>query len=178
MKPKRHRTKQLKHIISNELFDYYISKTGYVVRYSRVTGHKNIFEGHVVGSTGYVRVSILEKSYFMHRLVALAFIPNPNDLPTVDHINGDKSNNHVSNLRWLSYSDNTKATPKCLHKSNCNPKRIKINDIEFSSLGEGSKYIISFGRGKFNTVRKELRKFIQGKRPSWKMYGKFKIEKL
>jgi len=42
----------------------------------------------------------------VHRLVALAFIPNPDSLPDVNHIDGDKSNNVVENLEWVSVSDN------------------------------------------------------------------------
>lgn len=40
-----------------------------------------------------------------HRLVAEAFIPNPDGKPTVDHIDGDRQNNDVSNLRWATYSE-------------------------------------------------------------------------
>ena len=42
----------------------------------------------------------------LHRLVAEAFLPNPNNLPEVDHIDRDKSNNTVSNLRWTTISQN------------------------------------------------------------------------
>lgn len=43
-----------------------------------------------------------------HRLVALAFIPNPGNLKEVDHINSDRMDNRVANLRWLSSSENTR----------------------------------------------------------------------
>lgn len=58
-------------------------------------------------SNGYARVHFqFKKTFLLHRLVASAFIPNPKNLATVNHIDGDKTNNHVSNLEWSSYSDN------------------------------------------------------------------------
>jgi hypothetical protein len=49
---------------------------------------------------GYLRVFFRGKYYKVHRLIAEAFIPNPLNLPTVDHINRDKTANFVGNLRW------------------------------------------------------------------------------
>lgn len=46
------------------------------------------------------------RSARMHRLVAEAFLPNPDNLPEVNHIDGDKQNNKVDNLEWISHSKN------------------------------------------------------------------------
>lgn len=45
-------------------------------------------------------------SHLVHRLIALTFLENPNDLPEVNHIDEDKSNNHLTNLEWKTSSGN------------------------------------------------------------------------
>lgn len=49
-----------------------------------------------------------QPQFFIHRLVALAFIPNPKKYKQVNHIDCDKSNNHVSNLEWCDQTHNIK----------------------------------------------------------------------
>ena len=59
---------------------------------------------------GYMFTGLSEKckgkTISVHRLVALAFIENPENKPCVDHIDNDKSNNNVNNLRWATLSEN------------------------------------------------------------------------
>lgn len=47
-----------------------------------------------------------EKKWFVHRLVAIAFIPNPGNKPMIDHIDTVRTNNHIENLRWCTLTEN------------------------------------------------------------------------
>ena len=50
------------------------------------------------------------KKMFVHRLVALTYIPNEDNKPQVDHIDRNKTNNHFSNLRWVTHVENMQNT--------------------------------------------------------------------
>ena len=61
-----------------------------------------------VERTGYVCVKLNREKYYYHRILARHFIPNPDNLPCVDHIDRNKTNNSIENLRWVSISDNNR----------------------------------------------------------------------
>ena len=93
------------------LEDYIVSEDG------TITNKKN---GHIVkpqlNGKGYLRVSIGGKLRFVHRLVAEAYIPNPENKPQVNHKDGNKLNNCVDNLEWVDNNENRKhAVSKGLH---------------------------------------------------------------
>ena len=88
------------------------SKPNYEV--NKIGEVRNIKTGRVLKhhtrKDGYCQVMLGRKTVpkSIHRLVAIAFIPNPDNLPQVDHINGLKSDNRVENLRWVDASENYK----------------------------------------------------------------------
>ncbi len=68
----------------------------------------NKFLKHRFHSYAYVSLykDSKEKLMYIHRLIALHYIPNPNNFKNVDHIDRNKLNNNINNLRWLSISEN------------------------------------------------------------------------
>ena len=61
---------------------------------------------------GYLNVQLYKdgkgKIYKIHRLVAEAYLPNPDNLPQVDHIDNDKTHNYLNNLQWITSRDNNR----------------------------------------------------------------------
>lgn len=103
-------------------------------------------------SRGYPSVTVLDEcgqhTKNVHRLVAETFIPNPEGKRTVNHRDGNKSNNHISNLEWNTLSENLRHAYanglKC-RPDNCgSPKRrVRIVETgeEFDSIGECARAI-------------------------------------
>lgn len=70
---------------------------------------KKILSPSINKDSGYYQIDLWEnnksRKYTLHRLVANNFIPNLENKPTVDHIDGNRLNNDISNLRWATYSE-------------------------------------------------------------------------
>lgn len=99
------------------IFEYQISNYGnvrtkdcYVTQKSKLGKEfirfkkgKNISKG--LASNGYYTVSIKGKTVCVHKMVAEAFIPNPDNKPTVNHKNHNRQDNRVENLEWATYPE-------------------------------------------------------------------------
>ena len=107
--------------------DYLISDKGQVI-------HNGLQLKYRMTKNGYARVNVLiggkYVDRYVHRLVAQYFIPNPNNYPCVNHIDGDKTNNEVSNLEWCSYKMNMEYASKhglVNHNSQKRKDQCKLN---------------------------------------------------
>ena len=99
---------------------------------------------------GYMYVRFIEDKklykYYVHRLVAQAFIPNPDNLSDVNHIDEVKQNNNLSNLEWLSHRDNIMhGTCRLRRLQNltgpAKPKPVIVDNILFRNRQLASEFI-------------------------------------
>ena len=79
-------------------------------------------------SDGYLKCKLNGKRYKHHRLVALQFIPNPENKREVDHINRIRNDNHISNLRWVTPAENCQN--KGCYKTYCGEPFVFTDEID------------------------------------------------
>ena len=93
-------------------------------------------------SSEYQRVTLSKDSittrYFIHRLVAEAFIPNPDKKPFINHIDNDPTNNNVENLEWCTHSENMIHAHKQGRLANIKASHAAV-DINYTRYGENHK---------------------------------------
>jgi hypothetical protein len=76
----------------------------------------------------------IQKGFRVHRLVAMAFIENPENKPCVNHKDGDTLNNSVENLEWCTYSENMKHAYRYKLKKSTIKNRVKANKISTEDI--------------------------------------------
>lgn len=87
--------------------EYAITSCGKIYSYKT-----NKFLAKTIDKDGYERITLVKNgishNFMVHRLVAQAYIPNPQNLSDVNHIDKIRNHNYISNLEWLSHEDNLK----------------------------------------------------------------------
>lgn len=106
---KQYCTEEPSRIIEGFNNKYIVTSSGKV--YNNLTGvemkQKNTLGYKAVALRVFDGKKSIQKIYKIHRLVAYYFIPNPNNLPIVNHKDGDKTNNNIDNLEWCTVKENT-----------------------------------------------------------------------
>lgn len=126
--------------------DYYVDEEGrvYSIKIKELTPTKT--------QDGYYQYHFCENNIHKypraHRIIAQTFIPNPDNLPVVNHKDGNKLNNEVSNLEWVTYSENSIHSVEILGNRPpvTNEKRVvsknldTLEVIEFDSMSECARF--------------------------------------
>lgn len=183
--------------IDNQLYDIPGFEGLYkITRDGKIYGVKRKHWMHLPYSKdGYLKVNLYKEGkcyyYQVHRLVAMTFIPNPNNLPVVNHINSIRDDNRVENLEWCTVQHNNIHALECgnrdysskEHLSNMSKKRWQrdLKPVEmyakqgqyiktFINAGEASKqtgikrqYIVDVCNGVWNSTGGYIFKYTTGK---------------
>lgn len=130
---------------STKRVEYFISDHGNLK--SVYNDGKEIVLKGCLHPKGYRKVKTpVTNEYLIHRMVAKAFLPNPHGLKSVNHKDGNKLNNHVLNLEWLSLSDNNKHAAQILGVTKMFPVKVYTK----SGLHLGDFQSENFVRKNFN----------------------------
>ena len=151
---------------------YEISTKGQIRSLDRkiiqINGSNRFFNGKIlkqnIDKLGYKRCCIriknnrTAKNLTVHRLVAQAFIPNPLNLPQVNHIDGDKTNNNIENLEWctakenINHGHNNGLYDNIIGEKNYNSKLSNKEVLEIRELWKTGKYFQRHLSEKYNVT--------------------------
>ena len=115
---------------------YKVSNLGRILSLNYRNTGKAELRTPVEMSNGYLQIGLSKngecKKCYVHRLVAQTFIPNPDNLPEINHIDEDKTNNRVDNIEWKSHKDNINHGTRTERVAKARSKRV----IQLSLSGE------------------------------------------
>lgn len=168
---------------------YEISNIGRVRSLDRKITDKNgkikYFKGKVLkarkNKNGYFIISLCKDGKYetlqISRLVASAFIPNPNNKPCVDHIDTNRENNEVSNLRWVTYKENNNNDLTRKHMSEGKKGQFKGNENPMKNPNVAKKisgenhYKATFTEEEVKNIREMYKNGLSVSEIIYKIYG-------
>lgn len=142
--------------------DYEITRNGEVINLKWKRNVKPQPNGK-----GYLRVHIAGKTYFVHRLVAEKYVPNPENKPQVNHKDGNILNNCADNLEWVTNSENRNHAIEhglFVYGEKCPWSKLTLSDVEF--IREHQEYTPTQLSKMFNVSRGTI--YCARKHKSWK----------
>lgn len=142
---------------------YKISNKGRVMSVTRKCGNKTVYGMILKGNVdqrGYFYATLYKKQknkkIKIHKLVAIHFIDNPFNKPQINHIDGDKGNNCVLNLEWVTGSENIRHADKMGLR--CMWKRRRIEKSEYELLISGKLSITELSK-KYSVSKTTIKKY-------------------
>lgn len=163
-----------KELTTEQWKDTYIYGDQYEVSNTGIVRNKNT--GHILNpqtdNKGYLRVRLSlhdrKATAKVHRLVAIAFIPNPDNKPQVNHIDTNKKNNHVGNLEWATNGENQVHAYKTglnYVTGRAGRKKIRVVKIDLKNNQPIEIYESIAEAGRVNSIcSQNIEKVISGKR--------------
>ncbi len=113
---------------------YFVSESGGIFRDGKELSTSLTNKGY---KTHRATINKERKHISIHRAVALLYVPNPNNLPQVNHIDGDKLNNHYTNLEWVTNKQNrTHAMENGLHRVGVDVPNCKLTEDDVKYIRE------------------------------------------
>ena len=100
-------------------------------------------------NAGYIKYMLFDGYYYLHRLLAESFIPNPNNFPDINHINENKNDNRIENLEWCTHRNNMRHT---LCKSIPYIRKTSSNKFRVDIYNKKNIYL-----GSFKTIQKAIK---------------------
>ena len=151
---------------------YSVTECGRVYRHSYVDKMNRLLKGRwikpYIDSGGYYYTRLKKKHIAIHRLVAMAHLPNQDNKPEVNHKDGDKLNNNVENLEWVTASENSQhaydSGLRGIAENHCNAKLKNSDVVEIKrlySLGSHTQKEIGI---MFDTAHTNVSRIVNGKR--------------
>lgn len=149
-----------------------VSSMGRVYKAANKSRKERVLTSFPKDKDGYCRCSVKKldgtwTSIPVHRLVALAFIPNPENKSAVNHIDGNRSNNNVNNLEWVTPKENVLHSYKYGNRKICKnvPRNTLLTDFQISQIDKlRTLYTVKEISKLFNIEYQSLKNIIHKKK--------------